>query len=198
MAMMRRKTTQFYEAFIKWNNKTWSQYCNGWYECEMGNDNIGAKDVMKNGLANKKITGERLIHVGFSANNNLTVGGTLFQRKKIQTLPWTSPNGRVKQHIDHILINKKWRASLQEVGAWRGPDIKLVLPCQGKIKLKLRYSKIKSERHDFGVNKLTYRNIRRNFCLELKNRLAAIGNIETPWRALEYKYLQILEKRYLV
>lgn len=83
----------------------------------MGIDNPGAKDVMKNGMANKNITRERLKHVGFSANNNMTMGGTLFQRKKIQTLPWTSPNGRVKQHIDHILINKKWRASLQEVGA---------------------------------------------------------------------------------
>lgn len=83
----------------------------------MGNDNIGAKDVMKNGMANKNITGERLIHVGFSVNNNLTEGGTLFQRKKIQTLPWTSPNGRVKQNKNHIFINKKWRASLQEVGA---------------------------------------------------------------------------------
>lgn len=102
----------------------------------MGNDNPGAKDIMKNNMTNKNITGERLIHVGFCVNNNLTKEGTLFQRKKIQTLPWTSPNGRVKQNKDHILINKKGRASLQEAGAWRGPDIKLALPCHGKIKLK--------------------------------------------------------------
>lgn len=44
----------------------------------MGNDNIGVKDVMKNGLVNKKIIGERFIYVGFSVNNNLIVGGILF------------------------------------------------------------------------------------------------------------------------
>lgn len=78
MVMMRRKISLVYEVFIKWNSKIWSYYCNGWYECEMGIDNLGVKDVMKNGMVNKNIIRERFIYVGFSVNNNMIMGGILF------------------------------------------------------------------------------------------------------------------------
>ena len=80
---------------------------------------------------------ERLI--GLCEQNDLIIGGTLFPHKKIHKITWTSPDGNTKEQLDHILINRKWRGSLQDVRIYRGADIfsdhGLLI---SKIKLKLR------------------------------------------------------------
>ena len=81
--------------------------------------------------------GERMCD--FSEHNGLVVGGTIFKHKDIHKVTWTSPDGKTKPQIDHIIINGKWRSSLQDVRAYRGADCAsdhtLVL---GVISLKLR------------------------------------------------------------
>ena len=66
--------------------------------------------------------------------------------KEIHTLTTTSPNGRVKNQIDHIMIIRKWRTSLQDVKAGRGPDVNsdhyLVI---AKIRMKLRRTRVKNQ-----------------------------------------------------
>lgn len=48
----------------------------------------------------------------FCGNNNMVIGGTLFQHKEIHELTWVSLGGRDKIQIDHIAINGKWKKSL--------------------------------------------------------------------------------------
>lgn len=50
----------------------------------------------------------------FCGNNNLVIGGTLFQHKEIHELTCVPPGGRDKNQIDHIAINGKWKRSLQD------------------------------------------------------------------------------------
>ena len=87
-----------------------------------GNNNIGRDRLMgKHGKGNINDNGERLCH--FCEENNMVIGGTLFQHRDIQKMTWTSPSGTTKSQIDHILINGKWRSSLQDVRAYRGADV---------------------------------------------------------------------------
>ena len=75
-----------------------------------------------------------------------------FQYKTIHKLTWRSPDGRTESQIDHILVNGKWRHSLQDVKTRRladvGSDHNLLI---GKLALKLRKAKTgekKKERFD--------------------------------------------------
>ena len=87
-----------------------------------GNNNIGRDGVMgKHGIGTINDNGERLCH--FCDENNMVIGGTLFQHRVIHKTTWTSPIGATKSQIDHILINGKWRSSLQDVRAHRGVDV---------------------------------------------------------------------------
>lgn len=99
---------------------------------------------------------------------------------------WTSPNGRVKNQINHIMINRKWRTSLPEVTVRRGPvgnsDHSLVI---GKIRLKLKRTRGKSDRKVFDNRRLNNEDMKRSFCVKLHNRFQMLRNlaenIEEHW-----------------
>ena len=55
--------------------------------------------------------GETLLEI--CQENNLVIRGSLFQHKDIHKITWKSPDGRAVSQIDHIIINQKWRRSLQ-------------------------------------------------------------------------------------
>ncbi len=65
--------------------------------------------------------GERLCD--FCESNCLAVGGTLFQHKTIHKLTWKSPDGSTESQIDHIIINNRWRRSLNDVRVRRAADV---------------------------------------------------------------------------
>ena len=89
--------------------------------------------------------GER--RVDYCLNNYYVIGGTIFAHRDIHKLTWKSPDGRTSNQIDRIIINGKWRRSLQDVRICRGADIYsghyLVT---ARVKLKLRNVVPKSQR----------------------------------------------------
>jgi len=104
--------------------------------------------------------GERLVE--FCSMNNLVIDGTLFQHREIHKLTWSSPNGRVKNQIDHLVINRKWRRSLLDVKVRRradvGSDHHLVVAF---IRLKLRSVGQKNLGHRcYNVDKLKDQEVR--------------------------------------
>jgi hypothetical protein len=75
----------------------------------------------KHGCGKLKENGERLINI--CLNNKLTIGGTIFQHRDIHKLMWKYPDGKTVNHIDHVMINKRWRSSLKDVRVVRGADM---------------------------------------------------------------------------
>ncbi|XP_063416092.1 uncharacterized protein LOC134697738 [Mytilus trossulus] len=170
----------------------------GDFNAKVGSTNIGSEEVMgKHGLGEINNNGERLLEM--CTMNNLVIGGTIFEHKNIHKATWVSPNGKVKNQIGHILINKKWRSSLLDVKVKRGADVysdhHLVI---GKIRLKFRKNKCKtpSKIIDFGKLKPE---IQQNFNIELKNRFEVLQleeneiDINSKWQHMSEIYLKTSE-----
>jgi len=107
----------------------------------------------------------------------MVIGGTLFQHRNIHKTTWSSPSGATKSQIDHILINRKWRSSLQDVKPYRGADVtsdhNLLVAV---VSLKLRRAQRGQQRgHQFDSSKLGDDWIRQAFRRELKNRFQILG-----------------------
>ena len=110
----------------------------------------------------------------------------MFQHKDIHKITWTSPDRNTKSQIDHILINGKWRSSLQDVKACRGADIasdhNLLV---GNVTLKLCKAKRGQERGRLiDSARLKDAGTKQVFKQELKNRFQVLGekqemNIDT-------------------
>ena len=138
---------------------------------KVGSINEGKEHIMgKQGCGVANDNGGRLIN--FCQENNLIIGGTIFQHKDIYKWTWTSPDGQTRNQIDHVLINRKWRSSLQDVRVLRGADVGsdhyLI---RVKLKLKLRKVKKREQRSPLlDVNKLKDPVIRKTFQLEVKNK----------------------------
>ena len=143
---------------------------------KVGSDNTGREHVMgKHGIGTINDNGERL--ADFCEENNLLIGGTLFQHKHIHKTTWTSPDRTTKNQIDHVIINRRWRSSLQDVRAYRGADVAsdhtLVLAV---VSLKLRRSKgrqARQQRLDSG--RLNESLTKQAFAVEVKNRFQVLG-----------------------
>ncbi|XP_041351123.1 craniofacial development protein 2-like [Gigantopelta aegis] len=94
----------------------------GDFNAKVGNENTGKEQIMgENGCRIMNENGKQICEL--CEENNLVVGGTLFQHKDIHKLTWTSPDGSTINQIDHILINRKWRSSLHDVKARRSADV---------------------------------------------------------------------------
>jgi hypothetical protein len=107
-------------------------------------------------------------------SNSLVIGGSIFQHKKIHKATWISPDSKTQNQIHHITINRTWRRSLLDVrvmrGADAGSDHYLV---RATFKIKLLASKEYQDngnRISYRTERLKHSQVRRNFCLELRNR----------------------------
>ena len=147
---------------------------------KVGNDNTGNERVMgKYGCGNINDNGERLVDL--CGTNNLVIGGTFFPHREIHKLTWISPNGRDKNQIDHIIINGKWRRSLQNVRVMRGADVASDHhPVVANIKLKLKKTSTHvNVKRKFDVGRLQDPKIQQEFKLEIKNRFQLLENLST-------------------
>ena len=55
--------------------------------------------------------------------NTLPIGGTLFKPRIIHKTTWKFPDENTFREIDLVIINQKWRRSLQDVRASRGASM---------------------------------------------------------------------------
>lgn len=146
----------------------------------VGTVNTGSERVMgKHGYGNLNENGERLVEL--CGMNNLVIGGTLFPHKDIHKISWNSPNRRDQSQIDHLLINGKWRRSLQDVRVRRGADVGSdhhLVTAMVQLKL-LRSRKTTCHQRRFDVSKLKNYDTRNQFCIELCNRFETLAEENT-------------------
>lgn len=54
--------------------------------------------------------------------SNLVIASTLFPHKDIQKYTWVSLDKRIRNQIDHLYINTKFRSAVLDVRAYSGAD----------------------------------------------------------------------------
>ena len=87
----------------------------------VGSDNTDKELIMgRHGVGEQNENGE--LFSEFCKFNDLVIGATLFPHKPSHKKTWKSPDGKTKNHIDHITIDRKWRRSLHDVRVKRGAD----------------------------------------------------------------------------
>ena len=149
----------------------------GDFNARTGCVNTNRESVIgKHGLKSHPLNdnGERMCD--FCESNRLVVGSTLFQHKEIHKITWISPDGNTKAQLDHIIINRKWRSSLQDVRACRGAecgsDHNLVVSV---VKLKLRKTRKGQPRGNrIDSYKLIDNATKERFGIELRNRFQVL------------------------
>lgn len=75
----------------------------------------GKSRHMKNNENGKKL-------VNLALENDFKIVSTAFEHKNIHKETWVSPNGKIRNQIDHILIEKKHIKLINDVRSYRGAD----------------------------------------------------------------------------
>ena len=74
---------------------------------KVGEDNRGYERIMgRHGIEGINDNGERLCE--FCDMNELIITGTWFPHRDIHKATWVWPDGKTKNQIDHVPINKKF------------------------------------------------------------------------------------------
>ena len=156
------------------------------------------------GCGNMNKNGERLVDI--CGLNDLVIKGTIFEHKEIHKLTWISPDGNVKNHIDHVLINGSWKHSLHNVTVKRGADVGSdhhLLLATIKLQLHVRRNPTKTEEKGqrYNTAKLRNQEVSKNFSIAVKNKYEALSNVdeeaerdaESAWRIAKESYLHACE-----
>ena len=111
------------------------------------------------GLGERNERGHLLVE--FAMSNQLAIKNTMFQKHPRRLYTWTSPDGKTKNKIDYIMIEKRWSSSIQNVTTKRDADcdtdhellvatLKIRLKCKKKTDLPIRYN-VQDISQDFKV-----------------------------------------------
>ena len=93
----------------------------GDFNAHIGADRSGWESTMGN-FGHGEINDNILCLLSFAASNNLIVGNNQFQHPRKHQLTWRNPSGIDSAILDYVLINTRFRSSLKDVRAMRGPD----------------------------------------------------------------------------
>ena len=174
------------------------------------NAKIGAPQEGEGGVVGRHGLGDErsengVRFVSFCAANSLAIVSTMFPHKNIHKYTWTAPNGRVRNQIDHVAVNGKFKRSVRDTRSYRGADSgsdhNLVITT---VRLCLRgIVKNKSTNRRYDTAKLKIPEVKQQFQIKLRNRFSCLadesmeGNepdIETRWANIKESHKKTAEE----
>ena len=130
------------------------------------------------GIVNER--GEMLID--WARHNNFIIGNTWFKQRPSRLWTWISPDKKVKNQIDYVMITKRFRNSLLNVKTRPGADCNSNhVPVVGKLRVrlkKLHRVNVRTDRLDLDLLKRDAA-IREQYQKIIQFKYCAIEKIET-------------------
>jgi hypothetical protein len=144
------------------------------------------EDIFKPTIGNECIheisnnNGVRLVN--FATSKSLRVKSTMFPHCDIHKYTWTSPDGKIHNQIDHILVGRRRHSNVLEVRSFRAADCDsghyLVV---AKVRERLAVNKQRSHRFHverFNLKKLNEDERKGQYLVEVSNRFAALEDLD--------------------
>ncbi|VDP84389.1 unnamed protein product [Schistosoma mattheei] len=146
---------------------------------KVGIYNTGYEDIMgRHGMGERNENGERFANL--CAFNKLVIGGTIFPCKLIHKATWISPDHTTDKKMDHILINKKFRRTMEDVRTKRGIDVASdhhLVVGNLKLKLKKNWTTGQTALQRFNTDFLRGTNKFNEYKIALNNRFQALQDL---------------------
>jgi hypothetical protein len=90
------------------------------------NAKVGRKGILKQTIAYERfdeISNDNGVRsVNFATSKDLTAKSTMFPHRNTHKFTCTSPDGKMHNQIDHILIGRRWHSSILDVRSLRAAD----------------------------------------------------------------------------
>jgi hypothetical protein len=167
----------------------------GGVNAKIGKDDSGKERIMgQEGLGQCNENGD--LFADFCLENELVIGGTIFKHTNIHKITWISPNQKVCNQIDDIIIRREWRRSLLNVRAYRGADVMsdhFLAGATLKIEL-MSYKREGMRRTKYRIEVLQSKEKMNEYRLKLQNRFEVLNetedfqNIEETWQTIKDTY----------
>jgi len=87
---------------------------------------LGTEDIFKPTIGNDSLhqgsNDNGVSRVHFATSKNRVVKSTMFPHRNFHHYTWTSLDGKTHNHIDYILIARRWHSSILDVRSFMGAD----------------------------------------------------------------------------
>ena len=149
------------------------------------------------GLGTENERGERLVE--WCRENDLMISNTWYQNHRRRRYTWKSPGDRIRNQIDYILIQKRFRNAVKSSKSMPGADCDSDhVPVMCKMHIKLKKQKKSKYQPKFHIDLLkTDEELKGRFTLEVSNRFQALENIteaEELWRKMKDSINQVMSE----
>jgi hypothetical protein len=146
------------------------------------NSKVGREDILKPTIGNKslhEISNDN--GVNFAKSKNMTVESTTFPHRKIHKFTLTFPDGKTRNQIDHILIDRRRHLIVLDVRSFRAADCDTDLALV-VAKVRERLAMSKQTTHRFHMERfilMKINEVRVKGSIVLKFQIAAFENLDT-------------------
>jgi endonuclease/exonuclease/phosphatase family metal-dependent hydrolase len=90
------------------------------------NAKVGREDIFRPTIGNENINeisndiGVRVVN--FATSKNVIVKSTMYPHHEINIFTWKPPDRNTRNHIDHILVDRRRHSSVLSVQSFKGAD----------------------------------------------------------------------------
>jgi len=154
----------------------------GDFNAKVGEGEHGSA-VSRYGLGERNERGDRLVE--FAKQHEIIICNTIFKNHKRRLYTWKSPRDMVRNQIDYIMVNKRYRNSILKCHTYPSADCNsdhVTLAAKCRIRLQKCSKNNEKKKSRINISPLKDREVAQKFAKEVEKE---VGNINTDEEEIE-------------